>query len=145
MSVNYRCDCPITSALDIVGDKWTLVVIKQMLIEGKETFKDFSESDEAIASNILAARLKMLLKQGFISKEDMLGNKKTKLYRLTEKGLSLTPLLVELAVWSDAELRPSHPTMLNEPELAIMREDKQKAVGIIIEAYKERVGDPSVK
>ena len=53
MNSSFRCDCPITSALDIVGDKWTLVIIKQILLEGKQTFKDFSESDEAIATNIL--------------------------------------------------------------------------------------------
>ena len=60
MKKEFRSGCPISSALDIVGDKWTLVIIKQMLLEGKKTFKDFSESDEAIAFNILSSRLKML-------------------------------------------------------------------------------------
>ena len=81
----FRCNCPVTSALDIVGDKWTLVIIKQMLLEHKKTFKDFSESDESIAPNILSARLKTLLKNGFITKGNLPNNKKTILYSLTEK------------------------------------------------------------
>jgi DNA-binding HxlR family transcriptional regulator len=89
----FRCDCPFTSALDIVGDKWILVIIKQMLIEGKETFKDFTESDEAIATNILSAKLKFLEEVGLIIKTQRPDNKKTNLYLLTEKGLALTPYL----------------------------------------------------
>jgi DNA-binding HxlR family transcriptional regulator len=68
MRQDFRCDCPFTSALDIVGDKWILVIIKQMLIEGKETFKDFTESDEAIATNILSSKLKFLEEVGLIIK-----------------------------------------------------------------------------
>jgi DNA-binding HxlR family transcriptional regulator len=60
MPKDFRCNCPFTSALDVLGDKWMLVIVKQMLIEGKETFKDFTESDEAIATNILSAKLKLL-------------------------------------------------------------------------------------
>jgi DNA-binding HxlR family transcriptional regulator len=70
MKNTFRCNCPITSALDIVGDKWTLVLIKQMLLEGKKTFKDFSESDEAIATNILSSSLKMLKAYKIISKKN---------------------------------------------------------------------------
>ena len=62
LSKIFRCDCPVTSAIDIVGDKWTIVIIKQMLLEHKKTFKQFSESEEAIAPNILSHRLKKLVK-----------------------------------------------------------------------------------
>ena len=82
------------------GDKWTLVIIKLMLLEYKKTFKDFYESDESIAPNILSARLKTLLKTGFITKVNHPDNKKTFIYNLTEKGLSLTPVITELARWS---------------------------------------------
>ena len=60
MEYKFRCDCPFTSPIDILGDKWILVIVKQMLLEGKETFKDFTESDEAIATNILSTKLKLL-------------------------------------------------------------------------------------
>ena len=69
MNKKFRCNCPITSSLDILGDKWTLVIIKHMLIEGKQTFKDFLESDEAIATNILSSRLKMLEELKIITKD----------------------------------------------------------------------------
>ena len=121
MRQDFRCNCPFTSALDVLGDKWILVIIKQMLIEGKETFKDFTESEEAIATNILSAKLKFLEEVGLIIKTQLPGNKKTKLYLLTEKGLSLTPILVELALWSDKNLRDIHPTIVNGEAMEILR------------------------
>ena len=105
MTQKFRCDCPFTSAIDILGDKWMLVIVKQMLLENKTTFKDFTESDEAIATNILSTKLKILEELEIITKTHPPNNKKTKLYVLTEKGLALTPLLVELAIWSDKHLR----------------------------------------
>jgi|TARA_B110000908_G_scaffold160088_1_gene202965 DNA-binding HxlR family transcriptional regulator len=102
----FRCDCPVTSALDIVGDKWTLVVIKLMLLEQKKTFKEFSESDESIAPSILSNRLKTLEDIGFIIKEKLPDNQKTNHYFLTEKGLSLTSVIIELALWSHHNIKP---------------------------------------
>ena len=93
----FRCNCPVTSAVDIVGDKWTLVIIKQMLLEYKTTFKDFYDSDEAIAPNILSERLKKMQSIGLIDKLKHSTNRKTNIYILTEKGLTLTPIVIELA------------------------------------------------
>ena len=86
MRQDFRCNCPFTSALDVVGDKWILVIVKQMLIEGKETFKDFIESDEAIATNVLSAKLKLLEEARIILKTQRTDNKKTYIYILTDKG-----------------------------------------------------------
>ena len=130
----FRCDCPVTTALDIVGDKWTLVIIKLMLFEYKKTFKDFYESDESIAPNILSARLKTLLKTGFITKVNHPDNKKTFIYNLTEKGLSLTPVITELAVWSHNNVRESDIYMLN-----MNIKNKSKLNQQIINKYKEIV------
>jgi DNA-binding HxlR family transcriptional regulator len=130
----FRCDCPLTSALDVVGDKWTLVIIKLMLLEYKKTFKDFYESDESIAPNILSARLKTLLKTGFITKVNHPDNKKTFIYNLTEKGLSLTPVITELAVWSHNNVRESDIYMLN-----MNIKNKSKLNQQIINKYKEIV------
>ena len=128
----FRCDCPVTSALDVVGDKWTLVIIKLMLLEYKKTFKDFYESDESIAPNILSARLKTLLKTGFITKVNHPDNKKTFIYNLTEKGLSLTPVITELARWSQNNVRESDIYMLN-----MNVNNKSKLNQQIIDKYKE--------
>tara|TARA_B110000259_G_scaffold93288_1_gene108027 strand:+ start:158 stop:583 length:426 start_codon:yes stop_codon:yes gene_type:complete len=131
----FRCDCPVTSALDIVGDKWTLVIIKLMLLEYKKTFKDFSESAESIAPNILSARLKTLLKTGFVTKVMHPDNKKTFIYNLTEKGLSLTPVIIELGLWSHNNIKESDIYILNELNMNI--NNKSKLNQQIIDKYKE--------
>lgn len=139
MPLNFRCNCPFTTALDILGDKWILVIVKQMLLEGKETFKDFTESDEAIATNILSAKLKLLEEVGIIQKTKRPGNKKTNLYLLTDKGLALTPILVELASWGDANLRSLHPTMVDGDGVAFLREDKTAFAKKLEDTYREKL------
>jgi len=139
MGTKFRCDCPFTSALDILGDRWMLVIVKQMLIEGKETFKDFTESEEAIATNILAAKLKLLEEVGIIIKTQRPDNKKTNLYLLTDKGLALTPVLVALATWSDGYLRDIHPTIVNGEAMEFLRNDKAAFASALVEKYKEKL------
>jgi len=138
MPGDFRCDCPITSALDVIGDRWTLVIIKQMLLEDRETFKDFLAGDESIASNILSARLKMLEEWQIITKGKLPNNKKTNIYRLTEKGLALTPIIVELALWSDGHIRDYHPLMRNDESLAYMKSNKKDAIKMVIENYRRK-------
>jgi DNA-binding HxlR family transcriptional regulator len=139
MNPKFRCNCPITSALDILGDKWMLVIIKQMLMEDKTTFTDFIDSDEAIATNILSAKLKLLEELGMIIKFKRPENKKTNLYLLTEKGLSLTPLIVELATWSDSYLRDLHPAIVNGETMAMLRRDKGAFASLLEQRYREKV------
>ena len=128
----FRCDCPVTSALDVIGDKWTLVVVKLMLLEQKRTFKEFSESDESIAPSILSNRLKMLEKMGFIVKEKLPDNQKTNHYFLTEKGLSLTPVVIELALWSHNNIKP-----YDNQDIANVK-DKNELHLAVIERYKSK-------
>ena len=141
MDQKFRCECPITSALDILGDKWILVIIKQMLIEDKKTFKDFTESNEAIATNILSSKLKYLEELGIIIKTPLPDNKKTNLYLLTEKGLALTPIIVELSIWSDENVRELNSIMRESPEIAIMKSDKNAFIKMIQENYKAKSKD----
>ncbi|NNK79986.1 MAG: helix-turn-helix transcriptional regulator [Flavobacteriales bacterium] len=142
MPQDFRCDCPFTSALDILGDKWMLVIVKQMLVEGKSTFKDFIESDESIATNILSTKLKLLEEVGIIIKTKRPNNKKTNLYLLTEKGLALTPVLVELASWSDSHLRDIHPSIVNGAEMESLRDDKDAFARILQEQYRKKLAAP---
>jgi DNA-binding HxlR family transcriptional regulator len=139
MKHKFRCDCPITSALDVIGDKWMLVIVKQILVEDKETFKDFTESEEAIATNILSAKLKLLEELGIIIKTKPPNNKKTNLYFLTDKGLALTPILVELASWSDNFLRDLHPTIASGEAMELLRNDKAAFASALIEKYREKL------
>ncbi|MEM1322990.1 MAG: helix-turn-helix domain-containing protein [Bacteroidota bacterium] len=138
MKPKFRCDCPFTSALDVLGDRWMLVIVKLMITDLKETFKDFIESDEAIATNILSAKLKLLEQFGIITKSKRPNNKKTNLYHLTEKGLALTPILVELASWSDNHLRDFHPAIQNEGGIALLRKDKTAFASLLEKRYREK-------
>ena len=83
----FRSTCSLSCSLDIFGDKWSLLILRDMIFEKKNTFKDFISSEERIASNILASRLKNLEKFGIISKNSSIQNKKTKIYKLTDSGL----------------------------------------------------------
>ena len=139
MGNEFRCNCPFTSALDVLGDKWMLVIVKQMLIEGKETFKDFTESEEAIATNILSDRLKQLEALGIIIKTKRPDNKKTNHYLLTDKGLALTPILIELATWSDRYLREIHPTIADGEKMELLRNDKAAFARALEKSYRKKL------
>jgi DNA-binding HxlR family transcriptional regulator len=139
MKNKFRCDCPFTSALDVLGDKWMLVIVKQMLMQGKETFKDFMGSEEVIATNILSSKLKLLEELGIIIKTKRPNNKKTNLYLLTDKGLALIPILVELATWSDNYLRDVHPTIISGEVMELLQKDKVAFSSTVEKKYREKL------
>ncbi|MFK7970507.1 MAG: winged helix-turn-helix transcriptional regulator [Bacteroidia bacterium] len=139
MNQEFRCDCPVTSAIDILGDKWMLIIIKQMLIERMETFKDFTDGDEAISTSILTLKLKCLESYGLVERKNHPTNKKTKLYHLTEKGLSLAPVVVDLAIWSDQNLREFNPIMRQTDELEFMKSNREGAIDALKKNYKEKL------
>ena len=105
MKNKFRSGCPIASALDIVGDKWSLLIIRDMLIKHKKTFKEISDSDEMIAPSILSARLKLLESYKLITKRKFPENKKENIYLLTDKGIDLTPIIIEFSLWGDSNMR----------------------------------------
>ena len=141
MESKFRCVCPITSALDILGDKWILVIIKHMLIEGKKTFKDFVESDETIATNILSSKLKCLEEFQIIVKTQHPDNKKVNYYYLTNKGLALTPIIVELSIWSDENAREFNKIMRDAPEIPGIKKNKEGFIKMIIDNYIANLPD----
>lgn len=95
-----RSDCPISYALDFFGDKWSLLIIRDMIFDGKRFYKDFLESKEGMATNILSDRLKKLESQGVVVSRVYEKLKTRKEYFLTEKGKDLVPVLVEMMIWS---------------------------------------------
>lgn len=99
-----RSDCPISSALDIVGDKWSLLIIRDIALQGKNTYNEFLKSEEKIATNILADRLSLLEWAEIITKEEHPESKAKIFYRLTNKGVDLLPILIEMILWSDKYL-----------------------------------------
>lgn len=111
MKKKFRSPCPISSSLDLLGDKWSLLIIRDMLIMGKKTYKEFILSEEGIATGILASRLKQLEEFGFITKRKLPENKKENIYLLTEKGIDLTPIVIEIALWGDKYMRNFNPEL----------------------------------
>ena len=105
MKKEFRSGCPIASTLDVIGDKWSLLIIRDMLIKHKKTFKEISDSDEKIAPSILSARLKLLESYKLIFKTKMTDNKKENIYLLTEKGIHLAPIIIEFSLWGNSNMR----------------------------------------
>lgn len=135
----FRCSCPVTSAVDIIGDRWTLVIIKLMLIQHCHTFKDISESEERIAPNILSSRLKSMLSLDLIIKTHPPNNKKVNIYHLTEKGLSISPIVYDLMAWSNNYLRDDHTDMTTFDHLSKSKLPREEAINYIQEHYTNSV------
>ena len=138
MNVDFRCQCPIASALDIIGDKWSLLIIRDMLFDHKKTYTGFSSSVEHIATNILSSRLKFLEEVGIIKKGKLEGNLKSNIYTLTDRGLDLLPIIAEITLWSDAHMRNLHPKMAKD-DYDYVRKNKQKFLEGVKQAYLKNI------
>ncbi|WP_119460615.1 winged helix-turn-helix transcriptional regulator [Rhodospirillaceae bacterium SYSU D60014] len=100
MSNEHRSGCPINLTLEVVGDKWSLLIIRDMIFGGRRHFRELLlKSEEGISSNILADRLRTLVEQGIITKADDPSHKQKAVYSLTEQGIELLPILAQMAVW----------------------------------------------
>lgn len=97
---NHRSLCPVNLALEVLGDKWSLIIIRDIMFADKRYFRELLNSEEKIASNILTDRLTMLEKENIISKAPDPNHKQKVIYSLTEKGIDLLPLIVEIGAWS---------------------------------------------
>lgn len=100
MREEFRSLCPINLSLELFGDRWTLLIVRDMMFDGKRHFREMLQSEEGISSNILADRLKMLLDQGIITKADDPTHRQKAIYSLTEKGIELLPIFVQIGVWA---------------------------------------------
>ncbi|MGH2574923.1 MAG: winged helix-turn-helix transcriptional regulator [Ignavibacteria bacterium] len=105
--IKKRSNCPISSALDIVGDKWSLLIIRDIMLKGKNSYNEFLNAEEKIATNVLADRLAMLEEAGILLKEEHPESKAKYFYRLTRQGIDLLPVLVEIILWSEKYLKVS--------------------------------------
>lgn len=99
-SDSFRSGCPINLGLEIFGDRWTLLIIRDMMFAGKRHFREFVASDEGISSNILSDRLAMLVETGIVSRADDPSHRLKAIYSLTEKGIQLLPIIAQISRWS---------------------------------------------
>jgi len=124
-----RSGCPINLSLEVVGDRWSLILIRDIMFGNRRHFRELlARSDERIASNILADRLKRLVAHGILSKRDDPTHKQKAVYSLTEKGIELLPLLVQMGAWGRRYL----PTT---PELAIRQELMEQGGPALLEDF----------
>lgn len=103
--VQYRSQCPLCQSLDLFGDKWSLIIIRDMLLFKKQLFNDFLESSEKISTNILTNRLKRLEETGLITKQAYQDHPPRYAYQLTERGLMLKPVILEMMKWGMVNLK----------------------------------------
>lgn len=94
-----RSGCPVSISLEIFGDRWSLLIVRDLMVRGFHRFKDFQHSGEGIATNILADRLRKLETSGILATAPDPEDARRRLYRLTQKGIDLAPVLLEILVW----------------------------------------------
>ncbi|MGB7482336.1 helix-turn-helix domain-containing protein [Castellaniella ginsengisoli] len=95
-----RSHCPVNYGVEIFGDRWSLLIIRDIVFIGKKTYGEFLKSEEGIATNILASRLAFLEEQGILSRAPSPTDRRKDFYTLTEKGLDLIPILLNIILWS---------------------------------------------
>ena len=123
-TINRRSECPISYTMDIFGDKWTMLIMRDLLLYGKNSFSEFLCSDEKIATNILTDRLTVLLQEGFVTKHTAPTNKSKFLYRPTEKAIEMIPILSEITLWAEKYNPGGAPSDITGP----LKKNRTKAL-----------------
>jgi DNA-binding HxlR family transcriptional regulator len=131
-SKDLRSNCPINFAVETFGDKWTLLVIRDLMFKGKRHYSDFLASDEKISTNILADRLQKLDDNGVITKSTDPDNASKFIYSLTGKGQALLPAMVEMTAWS-----AEYDSLTNTPSEFLNSYNKNKAA--LIEMFRAQL------
>jgi DNA-binding HxlR family transcriptional regulator len=99
-SSDHRSGCPVSVSLDILGDRWSLLIVRDIMVRGYRTFRQFQRSGEGISTNILSDRLRKLQDAGILTTEPAEEDGRSTHYRLTSKGIALAPVLLELLIWA---------------------------------------------
>jgi DNA-binding HxlR family transcriptional regulator len=116
-----RSPCPLNASVEMLGDRWSLLIIRDMMVRGSCTYKEFLESHERIATNVLADRLNRLESCDIIRSEPDPSDRRRRIYLLTNKGIDLAPVLTEMVLWAAA-----HEETGNQALVQLMRRDKQQ-------------------
>ena len=127
-----RSGCPLNASVEMLGDRWSLLIVRDMMLRGVRTYKEFLKGYEGIATNILADRLRKQAAHGIIATAPDPSDGRKRVYLLTAKGIDLAPVLTEMVLWAAA-----HENTGNEALVRQMREDKEK----FLAGVRERWGD----
>jgi len=133
-----RSGCPVSISLEAFGDRWSLLIIRDLMVRGFRTFKEFQKSGEGIASNILANRLKRLEAAWIITHEAEEKDGRRVNYRLTEKGIDLAPVLLELLIWGARHEQTGVPCVVIEK----MAKNREPVLAEARRRWQERDSTP---
>jgi DNA-binding HxlR family transcriptional regulator len=128
-----RSGCPLNASVETLGDRWSLLIIRDMMLRGFRSYKEFLESHERIATNILADRLRKLEAYGIISAKPDPSDGRKMIYLLTPKGIDLAPVLTEMVLWAAA-----HEETGNQPLVRKLRKDKDKFMAAVRQRWAEK-------
>jgi DNA-binding HxlR family transcriptional regulator len=126
-----RSECPLNASVEMLGDRWSLLIIRDMMLRGFRSYKEFLECYEGIATNILAARLRRLIANGIINASPDPTDGRKLIYSLTAKGVDLAPVLTEMVLWAAA-----HENTGNQVLVRQMRGDKRRFLATIRERWE---------
>ena len=127
-----RSGCPLNASVEMLGDRWSLLIIRDMMLRGARTYKTFLECCEGIATNILADRLRRLVEYGIIRTEGDPADGRKVIYVLTQKGIDLAPVLTEMVLWAAA-----HEDTGNHELVRLMRKGKEKFIAEVRERWAQ--------
>lgn len=128
----HRSGCPISIALELLGDAWSLLIVRDLMFKNRRTYNDFLAGGEGIASNILADRLRKLGDAGIVEKRRDADDARRFVYRLTTKGIDLAPVLVELVVWSARHEKTDAPPSV----VRAMRTDRDAFIADVRKTWR---------
>ena len=128
-----RSECPLNASVEMLGDRWSLLIIRDMMLRGWQTFKEFLEGYEGIATNILADRLRKLVACGILTTDQDPSDGRRLIYSLTAKGIDLAPVLTEMVLWAAAHEPTGNQTLVRQ-----MRKDKEKFMAEVRDRWAQR-------
>jgi DNA-binding HxlR family transcriptional regulator len=135
-----RSGCPVSISLERFGDRWSLLIIRDLMVRGLRSFKEFKESGEKIATNILANRLARLEESGIITAEAVDTDGRRVNYRLTEKGIELAPVLLELLIWGARHEESGAPYAF----IAKLENDREQVLAEVRRRWRNRDSTPLI-
>lgn len=133
-----RSDCPVNISLEVFGDRWSLLIVRDLMVRGFTRFQDFVESGEGIATNILADRLRRLQRSGIVKGERDESDGRRVIYRLTEKGIDLAPVMLELLIWGAQHEETGAPPAV----IAEMAKNRRAVLTETRRRWSERDAEP---
>jgi DNA-binding HxlR family transcriptional regulator len=133
-----RSECPLNASVEMLGDRWSLLIIRDMMLRGFRNYKEFMDCYEGIATNILADRLSKLVANGIIAAKPDPADGRRLIYFLTTKGIDLAPVLTEMVLWAS-----KHENTGNQALIQQMRKDKGKVIAEVRERWAKRYSSSS--